>query len=76
MRVMFHKHPFVVTDILEGFVTGGKIDHNKPETLNLMRAMADMPKNVKLLVFGSVVPSLKEEFDKLLEIEVNDEIQR
>lgn len=52
-------------------LTGGKIDYNKPETLNLMQAMADMPVNVKLLIFGSVVPSLKEEFEKLLK---NDNI--
>lgn len=52
-------------------ITGGKIDHNKPETLNLMKTVSSLDKKVKLLVFGSVVPSLKQEFDELLE---NDNI--
>ena len=48
-------------------ISGGKIDSNKPETLHLMRAISSLADNIKLMVFGSVIPSLKEEFDKLLE---------
>lgn len=48
-------------------ITGGKIDHNKPETLKLMRAVVNSDSdNVKLVVFGSVIPELKEEFDTLV----------
>ncbi len=48
-------------------MTGGKIDYNKPQTLTLMEAVneLDNPK-IKLAVFGSVVPELKEKFDSLL----------
>lgn len=47
-------------------ITGGKIDHNKPETLKLMRAVANSDNdNVRLIVFGSVIPELKEEFDTI-----------
>ena len=48
-------------------VTGGKIDHNKTQTLTLMDAInkLDNPK-IKLTVFGSVVPELKEKFNSLL----------
>lgn len=48
-------------------VTGGKIDHNKPQTLTLMKAVNKInnPK-IKLTVFGSVVPELKEKFNSLL----------
>ena len=45
-------------------VTGGKIDLFKTQTLLLMEAVKDI-ENVKLLVFGSVVPEMKEQFDKL-----------
>ena len=51
-------------------ISGGKIDKNKPETLELMRAVSDI-KSVKLVVFGSVVPELKAEFDELCQ---NDNI--
>lgn len=48
-------------------MTGGKIDYNKPQTLKLMEAVNKMNlPNVKLLVFGSVISSLKNEFDKQL----------
>ncbi len=50
-------------------ITGGKIDGNKPETLNLMKAVSTLDKKVKLLVFGSVIPSLKKEFDELIKNE-------
>lgn len=48
-------------------MTGGKIDYNKPQTLTLMETVneLDNPK-IKLAVFGSVVPELKEKFDSLL----------
>ncbi|MBQ6154069.1 MAG: glycosyltransferase family 4 protein [Ruminococcus sp.] len=53
-------HSFVI-------VTGGKIDHNKPQVLDLMRAVKTLSdKRIMLVVFGSVVPELKEEFDSLL----------
>lgn len=48
-------------------VTGGKIDHNKPQVLTLMKAVNEMNNDcVKLIVFGNVSPQLKEEFDRLL----------
>lgn len=45
-------------------VTGGKIDLFKTQTLLLMEAVKSI-KNVKLLVFGSVVPEMKEQFESL-----------
>lgn len=45
-------------------VTGGKIDLFKPQTLLLMEAVKKIP-DAKLLVFGSVVPELKEKFNSL-----------
>ena len=48
-------------------MTGGKIDYNKPQTILLMKAINALEnENVKLLVFGSVVPELKEEFEAQL----------
>lgn len=47
-------------------VTGGKIDHNKPQTLLLMETINKSEENVKLIVFGSVVPELKERFEEQL----------
>lgn len=48
-------------------VTGGKIDHNKPQVLKLMHAVNDMSdERVKLMVFGSVTDELKAEFDRNL----------
>lgn len=52
-------------------VTGGKIDLAKTQTLLLMKAINKLNKEnkkitVKLLVFGSVVDALKEEFNLLL----------
>ena len=47
-------------------VTGGKIDMAKRQTLYLMEAVSKLNRSdVKLLVFGSVVPDLKEQFDTL-----------
>lgn len=51
-------------DIL--LVTGGKIDSNRPETLSLMEAVAQINKsNVKLLVFGSVIDDYRKRFNAL-----------
>lgn len=47
-------------------VTGGKIDEAKVQVLALMDAVSEMDENVKLLVFGPVVPSLKTEFEERL----------
>ena len=56
-----------LTDSDFGIMTGGKIDHNKRETLQLMDAVnAISDRNIKLLVFGSVVPELSEEFESRL----------
>lgn len=46
-------------------ITGGKIDKNKLQILLLMKAIKNM-KNVKLVIFGSVLPEYKEEFESLL----------
>lgn len=47
-------------------VTGGKINSNRPETLNLMQAVSELgDMDVKLLVFGVVDQQLKAEFDRL-----------
>jgi len=48
-------------------ITGGKIDQNKTQVLLLMEAVNEMQiKNIKLLIFGSVIPELKDRFDSLL----------
>jgi 1,2-diacylglycerol 3-alpha-glucosyltransferase len=48
-------------------ITGGKIDKNKPQTLLLMEAVKNINrKNVKLIVFGSVIPEFKEKLTTLL----------
>lgn len=48
-------------------MTGGKIDRNKPQTVSLMKAVNSLEnENIKLLVFGSVVPELKKEFEAQL----------
>lgn len=49
-------------------MTGGKIDNAKKQTLMLMQAVKNIPeKKVKLIVFGSVIPELKAEIDKLVD---------
>ncbi len=45
-------------------VTGGKIDLFKKQTLLLMDAVNNMSVNIKLIVFGSVIPELKKEVEK------------
>ena len=48
-------------------ITGGKIDLHKKETLELMKAINVIDNdNIKLVVFGSVVEELREEFNSLL----------
>jgi len=48
------------TDFL--IMTGGKIDHNKPQTFLLMEAIKNMNReNVKLIVFGTVTPEYLDE---------------
>ncbi|WP_281697782.1 glycosyltransferase family 4 protein [Acidaminococcus massiliensis] len=49
-------------------VTGGKIDQWKTQTLLLMKAVHEInSKRIKLIIFGSVVPELKKEFNKLVD---------
>lgn len=49
-------------------MTGGKIDSAKTQTLLLMEAVKRVDKpNVKLIVFGSVVPELKEKVNELVD---------
>ena len=63
-RKLREKHCISEDDFL--VVTGGKINHYRPEVLNLMRAVADINRsNVKLLVFGNVSDELKPEFETL-----------
>lgn len=53
-------------------ISGGKIDHNKPQTLKLMRAINIIcDKAVCLMVFGSVEENLRKEFDAELSEHVN-----
>lgn len=48
-------------------VTGGKFDSYKKGVIDLMEAVKDIDSDkVKLLIFGSIDESLKEEFDKIL----------
>jgi glycosyltransferase involved in cell wall biosynthesis len=47
-------------------VTGGKIDQNKLQILLLMKAVNKLNMNIKLIIFGSVSPSIKKQFDELL----------
>ncbi len=57
-------------DIL--LLTGGKIDQNKPETLDLMEAVISMDDpRIKLMVYGSVIPQLEDRFNSLVK---NDRI--
>lgn len=48
-------------------ITGGKIDQWKTETLLLMKAVKNINAKVKLIVFGSVIPELKEEVNSLVD---------
>jgi 1,2-diacylglycerol 3-alpha-glucosyltransferase len=54
-------------------VTGGKIDQAKKQTLLLMKAIKSIESpNVKLIVFGPVVESIKEKFNFLVD---NDKVK-
>lgn len=56
-----------VTDDDIVILTGGKIDTSKKQVLLLMSAInKSSKKNIILMVFGSVVPELKEEFESKL----------
>lgn len=56
-----------ISDLDFLIMTGGKIDESKSQTLLLMEAIRQIPDiHIKLVVFGSVSPSLKERFDMLL----------
>ena len=47
-------------------VTGGKIDSFKKQTLLLMKAVKELKNDrIKMLIFGSVSDSIKDEFDSL-----------
>lgn len=47
-------------------ITGGKIDNEKRQILNLMEAVKKIDNNnIKLIVFGNVIKELKEEINKL-----------
>lgn len=46
-------------------ITGGKIDHYKTETLNLMEVVKDN-KDIRLFIFGSIGDEIKDKFDELL----------
>lgn len=54
-------------------VTGGKIDYSKRQTLLLMQAVKKIKSdNIKLIVFGSVDSSLRDEFNDLVD---NEKVQ-
>lgn len=60
------KHNIKSSDFL--IMTGGKIDNNKTQTLLLMQAIREMNiTNIKLIIFGSIIPELKNKFNKLLD---------
>lgn len=60
------KHNIQSDDFL--IVTGGKIDLFKTQTLELMQAVKQIENNtLKLIVFGSVVDELKEQFNSLVD---------
>lgn len=45
-------------------ITGGKIDHNKPQTIDLMKIVNSLDDDdIRLLIFGSVEESLKIKFN-------------
>jgi hypothetical protein len=47
-------------------VTGGKINSDRPETLNLMESIANINRpDIQLLVFGTVIDELKQKFEEL-----------
>lgn len=63
------KYHILKSDIL--FMIGGKIDPYKKQIILFMKAIRELNyKNVKLLVFGSITPDLKEEVEKLIDNEL------
>lgn len=51
-------------------ITAGKIDNNKREIISLMKAIRMIERNnVKLFVFGTVIPELREDFSKQVDCE-------
>ncbi len=66
IRDMRSKYNISDDDFL--IVTGGKIDNNKPETIQLMEAVKNIKKSkIKLIVFGSVMEELKVKFESLVD---------
>lgn len=64
-EVIRKKHNIDKSDFL--IVTGGKIDKWKLQTLMLMEAVSNIQNNkVKLIVFGSVTPEIKERLNALI----------
>jgi 1,2-diacylglycerol 3-alpha-glucosyltransferase len=60
------KHQINASDFL--IVTGGKIDSAKKQILLLMDAVSKLEdKNIKLIVFGSVAPEIKDELNSLVD---------
>lgn len=48
-------------------ITGGKIDKAKPEFFNLLEAVSEINnKNIKVLIFGSIIDEYKERFESYL----------
>ncbi len=65
------KHNIHADDFL--IITGGKINSNRPETIDLMKAVSDLNvHNIKLIVFGVVSDELKNQFNQML---TNERIQ-
>ena len=65
------KHNILADDFL--IITGGKINSNRPETIDLMKAVSDLNvHSIKLIVFGVVSDELKHQFNQML---TNERIQ-
>lgn len=59
-----HKYNILRDDFL--IVTGGKIDQAKQQVFNLMNVVANLnDSKVKLIVYGSVIPEMKEQVNRL-----------
>lgn len=53
-------HDFII-------ITGGKIDNSKRQILTLMKSVNELDnKNIKLIIFGTVIKELEDEFYRLL----------
>ncbi len=56
-----------ISDDMFVFITGGKLDHRK-KTLETLRAFVQLKQEkIRLIVFGTPLPDIKEEFDILVE---------